>query len=205
MFDLKANFFNGRSFHSVSGPVLVPIGVAMVAITVACFYLNTVFGFAIGRPGTPQVRPGFAQAWHRRSPIIAWGIAIGTPFAISTLVVARITGPWFVLILGIVVGVMMILFLAVPARLVGAQPAQSRRDKVATTALGGVLSAIVCTPPYLLGRLGILMLGTSVLFIPGIILLTVGFALEAGATAAVRAIKLSAKLISRDPPASGAR
>ncbi|MFZ1154662.1 MAG: hypothetical protein WAN93_07140, partial [Solirubrobacteraceae bacterium] len=48
--------------------------------------------------------------------------------------------------------------------------------------------------PYLLGRIGILMLGSKVLFIPGIFVLTFGFTLQAGATGAVRAIKMSASL-----------
>jgi hypothetical protein len=46
----------------------------------------------------------------------------------------------------------------------------------------------------MLGRLGILMLGSKALLIPGIIVLTVGMTLQAGATGAVRAIKLTAKL-----------
>jgi hypothetical protein len=38
------------------------------------------------------------------------------------------------------------------------------------------------------------MLGSSVLLIPGIILLSIRFTLQAGATGAVRAIKMSASL-----------
>jgi hypothetical protein len=49
--------------------------------------------------------------------------------------------------------------------------------------------------PYLLGRLGILMLGSHTLFILGIILLCVGGALEAGTEGAVKAVKVSAKLV----------
>jgi hypothetical protein len=70
----------------------------------------------------------------------------------------------------------------------------SRRDKLAATAVGGALGALICTPPYLLGRIGILLLGSNVLFVLGIVLLVVGFTLQAGATGAVKAIKMSAKL-----------
>jgi hypothetical protein len=52
----------------------------------------------------------------------------------------------------------------------------------------------VCTPPYVLGRIGLLMLGSKVLFIPGIFVLAIGITLQASATGAVRAIKLSVKL-----------
>jgi hypothetical protein len=38
------------------------------------------------------------------------------------------------------------------------------------------------------------MLGSKLLLIPGIVLLTLGFTLQAGATGAVRAIKMTAAL-----------
>ena len=62
--------------------------------------------------------------------------------------------------------------------------------------MSGALGAAVSTPPYLLGRVGILMLGSHVLFIPGIIVVAVGFTLQAGATGAVKAVKLSAHLVA---------
>jgi hypothetical protein len=40
------------------------------------------------------------------------------------------------------------------------------------------------------------MLGSSVLFIPGIFVVAVGFTLQAGATGAVKAVKLSAHLVA---------
>jgi hypothetical protein len=84
----------------------------------------------------------------------------------------------------------------------GVKREQSRRDKLWATAVGGALSATVCTPPYLLGRLGILMLASSTLaiLIAGIFVLALGVSLQAGATGAVRAIKMSAKLtVTRHP------
>jgi hypothetical protein len=84
--------------------------------------------------------------------------------------------------------------------LIGAKPPGSRRDRIAAGALGGALSATLCTPPYLLGRLGLLMLGSKILLIPGIFLLAIGITLQAGATGAVRAIKLSAKLLTTGSP-----
>ena len=91
------------------------------------------------------------------------------------------------------------------------RPADRRREDApdATTvdeAVGGALSATVCTPPYLLGA-GILMLGSNVLLIPGIFLLALGATLQAGATGAVRAIKMSATLITapRSKPEAAGR
>ena len=110
------------------------------------------------------------------------------------MVVTRWGRPWFTLALGIVVGVMMVCYVAVPARLIGAKPNHSRRDKLMTSAVGSALGVTVSTPPYLLGRLGLLMLGSKVLLIPGIVVLLVGVTLQAGATGAVRAITVSASL-----------
>jgi hypothetical protein len=89
---------------------------------------------------------------------------------------------------------MMVSYVALPSRLIGVKPTGSRRDKLTTSAVAGALGATVCTPPYVLGRIGLLMLGSKVLFIPGIFVLAVGITLQASATGAVRAIKLSVKL-----------
>ena len=90
---------------------------------------------------------------------------------------------------------MMVSYVAVSARLIGAKPKQrTPRDKVSSTIVGGALSATVCTPPYLRGRVGILMLGSSALLISGIIVFALWLTLQAEATGAVRAIKLSATL-----------
>jgi len=194
MYDLKAHVLHGKSFNSLRGPVLVPIGLGIIAITVGCFFLNAVFAFAIAGSRPPAIRPAFARARLRIAPIAASGATVGVLLAVSTTVAPRWGRPWFALCLGIVIGVMMISYVAVPSRLIGMRTTYSRRDKLTASLLGGALSATVCTPPYLLGRLGILMLGSSALLIPGIFVLTFGFSLQAGATGAVRAIKLSATL-----------
>ena len=197
MLDLKVHTLHGRSFNVLRGPVLIPLGLLIIAITVASFFLNALFAFAVSRPGRPEVRPAVAQARHHLRPIILSGALVGVLLAFSTTVVTRWGRPWFTIALGIVVGVMMVCYVAVPSRLIGARPPkQSRRDKLATTAVGGALGATVCTPPYILGRLGILALGSSaiIIFILGIFALALGVTLQAGATGAVRAIKMSATL-----------
>jgi uncharacterized membrane protein len=197
MLDLKAHTLHDKSFNVLRGPVLIPLGLLIITITVASFFLNAVFAFAVSRPGRPEVRPAVAQARQHLRSIIASGAVVGALLAFSTIVVTRWGRPWFTISLGIVVGVMMVSYVAVPSRLIGSKPAkQSRRDKLATAAVGGVLSATVCTPPYVLGRLGILALGSSaaIIFILGIFALALGVTLQAGATGAVRAIKMSATL-----------
>ena len=195
MFDLKAHTLHGKSFNVLRGPVLIPIGVAIVTLTVASYFLSAVFAFAISGPARVEIRPAVARARRHWVPIVVTGATTGALLAFSTTIVTRWGRPWFSLSLGIVVGVMMVSYVAVPARLIGvAKRAQSRRDKLSTSVVSGALSATVCTPPYILGRLGILMLGSSLLFIPGIVVLAMGVTLQAGASGAVRAIKMSATL-----------
>jgi hypothetical protein len=153
-----------------------------------------VFAFAIAEPGKPQIRPAVASARGHLHQIVLSGAVVGLLLAFSTMIVTRWGHPWFAISLGIVCGVMMVAYVSVPARLIGVKPTTSRRDKLTTTAIGGAIGATVCTPPYLLGRVGILMLGSHALFIPGIFLFAVGVTLQAGATGAVRAIKMSTKL-----------
>lgn len=200
MYDLKAHALHGKTFNVLRGPVLIPIVIAIIALTVASFFLNAVFAFAIAGERPPQIRPAYAQARAHLLKIAVPGIVVGAALAFSTVIVTRWGRPWFALSLGIVVGVMMVSYVSVPARLIGIKPSQSRRDKLVTSAVGGAIGATVSGPPYLLGRVGLLMLGSSALLIPGIVVFAVGVTLQAGATGAVRAIKMSAKLgVTGDP------
>ena len=52
---------------------------------------------------------------------------------------------------------------------------------MAATAIGGTIGALVCSPAYVIGRIGILLLGSKALFPLAVFLLVVGFALQAGA------------------------
>ena len=90
------------------------------------------------------------------------------------MVVTRSGKPWFGISLSLVIGLMMVCYVAVPARLIGVKPTASRRDRLTASTVGGALGAVVCTPPYLLARVGILMLGSKVLLIPGVLVLTLG-------------------------------
>jgi uncharacterized membrane protein len=194
MLDLKAHVLGGSSLPRLRGPLLIPIALAIVLVTAGCFFLNSVFAFAIARSPRPAIRPAFAAARLHMSPIIASGAVVGLLLALSMTVAVRWRSPWFTLSLGIIVGVMMICYVAVPSRLIGVKTTYSRRDKLTATALMTVLGTIVCTPPYLLGRLGIVMVGSRPLLIPGILVLALGFSLQAGTTGAVRAVRMGAAL-----------
>ena len=208
MLDLKAHVFKGRDFNTWYGWEALVFVAAIALVTAAAFYLNAVFAFAISRAGPPEIRPGFTLARRHLKVVLGVGLVVGFALGVSAVVVPRWGRPWFGLSLGIVVGVMMLTYVAVPARLVGAKPSGSRRDRIGAAMIGGVLGALVCTPPYVIGRIGLLLLGSHVRFAVGVVLLVLGATLQAGATGAVKAIKMSAKLtagqsLRPDSPASG--
>jgi hypothetical protein len=194
MYDLRGHLLHDHSWHAVRGPLVIPIIVAIVVITAGCFFLNAVFGFAISQDGRPEVRPAFAEARRHLRAILASGGVVGLALGLTVTVVTRAHKPWFALSLSIVIGVMMIAYVAVPARLIGARPGGSRRDRLSASVVGTVLGAVVSTPAYLLGRIGLLMIGSPLLRFPGILIFLIGFTLQAGATSAVKAVKMGAKL-----------
>jgi hypothetical protein len=198
LLDLKAHVFKGREFHSVYGAVAIVVVIAIALVTAACFYLNAVFAFAISQGGTPRIRPAFTLARRHLGVVLGVGLLVGFALGVSAIVVPRWGRPWFTLSIGIVIGVMMLTYVTVPARIVGVKPVGSRRDKMAAAVIGGTLGALVCAPAYVIGRIGILLLGSNVFFPLGVALLVVGFTLQAGATGAVKAVKMSAKLAAGD-------
>jgi hypothetical protein len=62
MYDLKAHVLHGKSFNVVRGPVLIPLNLLIVALTVAAFFLNAAFAYAITRPPPPAVAPAVQEA-----------------------------------------------------------------------------------------------------------------------------------------------
>ena len=203
MLDLKLHALHGKSFHVLRGPVVIPLVLAITAITAAAFFLNAVFAFAVARAGPPDIRRGVAGARAHLRVVLGSGTVLGLLLGLSTIVVTRWGRPWFTLALGSLVGVMMVCYVAVPSSLIGLKVTRSRRDRLTASAVGAALGAAISTPPYLIGRIGLLMLGSHALFIPGIFVFALGFTLQAGATGAVTAIKTSATIISAHPPANG--
>ncbi len=192
MLDLKAHILHGRAFHALHGPVLIPMALGVVVLTAASYFLNAVFAFAISPPGRPDIGFGYLEARRHARVVIAWGAAVGVVLAFGTLVTVRWGSPWFAVTVGSTAAFMMVTYVAIPARLLGVRPKPSRRDKLASTAVGGAIGAAVCAPGYLLGRLGIVLLGSE--FVLGAVLLSIGLIFQAGTTGAVKSVKLSLKL-----------
>jgi hypothetical protein len=212
MVDLKVHALKGRSFNVLRGPVLIPIVLAIVLLTIGAYYLNAVFAFYVsGRStgwGSGDFRPAFAEASRHRRTIVAWGLLIGVMLGLATVVAPRWGRGWFTLFLGIVVAVMMATYVTIPAALVGVRSERrTPREQISTTAVGGAMSAVLCSPPYALGRLGIVLLGTSHFFAVGLVLLIIAVPIQAGAVSATKAVKVSSKLLAglNQPSETGAQ
>jgi hypothetical protein len=194
MVDLKAHALHGKEFHIFHGPLLTLVLLVIAALTAGSFFLNAVFAFAISRPGPPQIRPAFGEARGHLRTILAWGLVVGLALGFATMIVDRWGKLWFSLTLSAVVAVMMVAYVAVPARLIGVTSERSRRDKLTASAVGGAVGAIVCAPPFALGRFAILLLGSHTFRYLALLLLIIAIVLQTGATSSVKAIKMSAKL-----------
>jgi len=194
LLDLKLHVISRREFTLWYGPTVIVAVLAIALVSVASFYLNAVFAFAISGPGKPAIGQAFASARGHLGVVAGFGLVVGLALGYSVMVVPRWGWWWFSFSMSVVVAVMMLTYVTVPSRLVGIKPASSRRDKLAASAVAGALGAVVCTPPYLIGRVGLLLLGTHTFFVLGVILLTLGLSLQSGATGAVKAVKMSSKL-----------
>ena len=80
--------------------------------------------------------------------------------------VPRIAGPWvFNLVLSCVLGVMLISFVAVPARIIGVKTSKKLppREVLGGVVVSGAVSAVAMTPGFLLARVGLILLGAPAL------------------------------------------
>jgi hypothetical protein len=202
MLDLKVHVLKGREFKLWQGPLAVVVVALVALVSVAAFYLNSVFAFALSGSGRPDLRSAFARARSHLAVVAAFGFCVGAALGFSAVVVPRWGLRWFALSMGIVIGVMMLTYVTVPSRLVGLKSTFSGRDKMTATVVAGAFGAVICAPAYVIGRIGVLLLGSHVVvvFAFGVVLLSVGLALQAGATGAVKAIKMSAKLVAGNLP-----
>ena len=129
MLDLKAHALHGKEFHILRGPLLSLVLLVIAGLTAGSFYLNAVFAFAISKPGPPQIRPAFTEARLHIRTVLAWGLAVGLALGFATMVVDRWGKFWFSLTLSAVVAVMMVAYVAVPARLIGVKSERSTKGQ----------------------------------------------------------------------------
>jgi hypothetical protein len=195
MYDLRLHVLRGSSFHSAHEGELVAVSALIVGVTVAALFLNVVFAFAVAGEQTTTLSASIRAAGRRGRPILLVGVLVGCLLALSVTVGARLAHPWFTLCLGASVGLLMVVYLSLPSRLLGVDVRRPRRDRLAASAIGATLSVVVTAPFYIISRVGVLMLGSTLLAIPGYLLLTLGVVFQAGGVGAVRAIRMSSALV----------
>ena len=200
-FDLKAHYLHGRQLNIVRGPLALAVAVVVVLITIASFYFNAIFAFAVAGDRPPRIRPAAAQARTHLRLILGWGVVVGLAHVITTIFIARAGLGWFTIALGLVLVVMMVTFVSVPAQLIGVQQQKApMKDKISGAAASGAMSVVLTSPGFLLNRIGILLAGTSTLRIPGLVLFSIGVGLEAAASSGAKAVKLSTRFSATGVP-----
>jgi hypothetical protein len=200
MWDLKQHALRGEAFRQITvGGLLLAAALASAA-SIASFWCNTVFGFAVTMP-RPRIRAAAQQARPYRRQIIWAGIGMGLLLAVGAVVVPRIGPAWaYVLALGGLYAAMLISFVAVPARILGVKKRKlPPRQTIGGWAVGGALSAVAMTPGFVLDRLGLILLGVPGLHLVGFVILSAGTALYAAGMSSVKAVKLSMKLDAPSP------
>jgi uncharacterized membrane protein YdcZ (DUF606 family) len=197
MWDLKQHTLRGEPFRHLAVGGLVLLVVVSVVASVASFWCNTVFAFAIG-----DAPPRIADAARRARPYRVWilyaGIVMGLVLAVGAVGIPRIDRAWVYLIaIGALYGLMLISFVAVPARILGVRKRKlPPRETIGRWTVSGALSAVAMTPGFVLDRVGLILLGLPHLHVLGFVLLAIGTALYAAGMSSVRAVKLTMKLES---------
>lgn len=198
MYDLRARVLRRTATYHPNPALVLFVGAAIVALTAIGFFLNAVFAFAISaRP--PEIAYGFGEARAHARPVLAWGAGIGLALAVTVLAGANWPRPWGTLALGVVVALLMICYVAVPARVVGVRKGYKLQEKWTVSLVGSTVGVMVEAPAYIVGRIGILLLGSKALLPLGVILIAVGIVMQASATGAVRAVKLGSVLLASRP------
>jgi len=197
LWDLKAHTLRAVPFRQITVGGMILLIVLAVALSIAAFWCNTVFGFAIDGE-KPRIAPAARQANAHLGIVAVAGVAVGLLLAFAAIVVPRIGSTWlYAAALGGVWSVMLISFVAIPARIIGAKRKKlPPRQAVGSWATGGALSAVAMTPGFLLDRLGLILLARPGWDILGLLMLSVGTALYAAGMSSVRAVKLSMKLVT---------
>jgi hypothetical protein len=195
MWDLKQHALRGDAFREITlVGVLVTVAIAVTA-TIASFWCNTVFAYAVASP-RPRIAPAVRQTRACMPRIIRAGVILGLVTAAAAVWVPRIDSALlYVVVVGALYAAMLIGFVAVPARILGATRHKAPpTEVVGRWVAGGALSAAAMTPGFILDRIGLILLGVPGLHVIGLALLSIGTALYAAGMSSVKAVKLTMKL-----------
>jgi hypothetical protein len=201
MYQLKQHSLRGVPFRQLTVLAGVVIIALSLVVSVAAFWCNVVFAFAIDDP-PPRIRPAVQRAHRHWTRILGFGVLLGAALGCAAVLIPRIDSTLlYIVTLGAILAVMLVSFVTVPARILGRRPQKlPPRQAIGRTATGWALSGVAMSPGFILDRLGLIMIGVPGLRILGFLLLSVGTALYAAGMSSVKAVKMSIKLGVPDAP-----
>jgi hypothetical protein len=205
MWDLRRHDLRAAPMRDIT-PSHVVLGLVIAILaTVAAFWFNVVFGFAIEGGDPRDIKGARRRARSHLPRIVTTAGVVGVLLAVGLAVVPRLDSTLAYLAGMLALYSFLLLCLVmVPARILGVRkPRLAIRQKIGYWCAGGALSAVVMTPGFLLDRLGIFLLGVPGLHLIGFLVLTVGTALYAAGMSSVKAVKLSMKLDTERASADG--
>lgn len=199
MWDLRRDVLRADLFRDITTGQVTALTLLTITMSIAAFWCNTVFGFAVSQE-RPLIRPAARAARAHLPRIVMSGVFLGILLAVGAIMIPRIES-WvlYAIAIGSLYAVMLISFVAIPARILGARKQRRRpKEAIGGWTVGGALSAVAMTPGFLLDRIGLILIGVPGLAIPGFILLSIGVGLFAAGMSSVRAVKLSMQLDTSD-------
>lgn len=195
MYEVQAHALRGVALRSLSWGWLVCGSILLIAATIASFWCNTVFAYAIDST-PPTIRPAVQATRRRLVPVVLSGVVGGALLSFATLVMPRFGRRWvFEAVLLATLGLLIVAFVAVPARILQRPPRKlPPREAFGRTMVGWFATVVAMAPGFVLDRVGLLLMGIPGLRLLGFVLLTLGTALYAAGMSSVKAVKMSIKL-----------
>lgn len=191
-----------ESGASTAGSIAIAVGILLTAQT--AYWCNATFGYTMVHGGEADIRSALAEARPHWRLVGGLALLTGGVQAAIAVGMAQTGARWLTVALLVMFVVQIYLFIAIPSWLVGARKTGTRRERLVQTLTTGVLSGVAATPGFLLNRIGLLLLGTSALWIVGIVVLSIGAVLHVTASSSVRVVKFSLRLRpeQQEPPAA---
>jgi hypothetical protein len=184
--------------HTLANPditigisILVAVGVLLAAQ--AAYWCNATFAYTIAQGATADFGAAFREARPHWRFIGGLALLTGALQAGIWLLVPHVQPRLLWAGLLVMFLVQVYLFIAIPSWLLGVRKSGTRRERTIRSMTTGVLSGVASTPGFLLNRIGLLLLGSS-LWIAGVVLVSIATVLHVTASSSVRVVKMSLRL-----------
>ena len=177
----------------VSTASSIAIAVAVLVAAQTAYWCNATFGYTMVQGEQTDIRAAFAEARPHWRLVGGLALLTGAVQASIALAIPHWQVGWLWIALLVMFIVQIYLFVAIPSWLLGVRKTGTRRDRTVQSLTTGVLSGVAATPGFLLNRIGLLLLGTSLFWI-GVAVVSIGAVLHVTASSSVRVVRLSLRL-----------